>query len=92
MIGTFAFGGIQRLAGLSGDGSTRAESAAPMPGFAVGVAEPAHLQIRERYKFRQVISAVIESFRVDRQIERSKGQAELASAKVNFLSIVSRES
>src|SRR5208282_432998 len=40
---------------------------------AVGVAQPADLQVRERYEFRQVISAVVESVRLDTQIERPKG-------------------
>ena len=92
VIGTFAVGGIQRLAGLPGDGSTRRRERSTDTRSAVGVAQPANLQVRERYEFRQMISAVVESLRLDAQIERPKGQAQLTRAKVDFLSVFGRKS
>src|SRR5271167_2847934 len=59
---------------------------------AVGVAQPANSQVRERYELRQAISAVAESLRLDAQIERPEGQTQLTRAKVNFLSVFGRKS
>ena len=60
---------------LSGDGSNSCRERSADTGLAIGVAEPAHLQVRERYEFGQMISAVVESCRVDSsRLERSKRQ------------------
>ena len=61
-------------------------------GFAISVAQPANLKVRERYEFRQMISAVVESCGLDAQVERTKRQTQLTRAKVNLLSVFGRES
>src|SRR5208283_1994387 len=59
---------------------------------AIGVAQPAHLEVGERYEFSQTISAVGECGGIGAQVERAKRQSQLTRAKVDFLSVTGCES
>src|ERR1700689_2578529 len=60
-------------------------------GPAIGVAQPAHLEVGERYEFSQMISAVGECGGIGAQVERAKGRRQLTRSKIDCLSVTGCE-